>query len=234
MFVSILGDSLSTFEGYQPEGYAVFYDREKQALNGITSVYDMWWAKVNQALHAYLCVNNAYSGSKVAGLQFPSGNTMDRIRHLRTKKLSPDLILVYLGTNDFGYGIPLYDKTATMLHRHTAFAFQPAYEIMLERIHRCYPKAIIACSTLQRTTKKNDSEWKFPERLCGTELEAYNEIIRTVVAKKGCILADICSLDRPYETVDGFHATAKGHLTIAQNWLVFLGKAGLIQGNFRC
>ena len=91
MFVSILGDSLSTFEGYQPEGYAVFYDREKQALNGITSVYDMWWAKVNQALHAYLCVNNAYSGSKVAGLQFPSGNTMDRIRHLRTKKLSPDL-----------------------------------------------------------------------------------------------------------------------------------------------
>ena len=228
MFVSILGDSLSTFEGCQPAGYAVFYDKEKQALNGITSVYDMWWAKVNQALHAYLCVNTAFSGSKVAGFQFPAGNSMERIRSLRTDKITPDLILVYLGTNDFGYGIPLNADTATMFHNRALHAFQPAYEIMLDRIHRCYPRAVIACSTLQRTTKKNDPDWVFPEHLCGTELEAYNDIIRKTVTQKGFILADICSLDRRYETIDGFHATARGHLTIAQNWLVFLKRAGLL------
>ena len=228
MFVSVLGDSLSTFEGYQPEGYAVFYDKEKQAVNGITSVYDMWWAKVNQALHAYLCVNNAFSGSKVAGLQFPAGNSMNRIRQLSTEKHKPDLILIYLGTNDFGYGIPLYAKTATILRKTSLFAFQPAYETMLDRIHRCYPKAMIACSTLQRTTKRNAPDWVFPEHICGTELEAYNEIIRATVTRKGHILADICSLDNRYETIDGFHATAQGHQTIAQNWLVFLRKAGLL------
>ena len=58
ILVSIIGDSISTFEHYNPPDYAVFYDKEKQALNGMTSVYDTWWAKVNQALHANLCVNN--------------------------------------------------------------------------------------------------------------------------------------------------------------------------------
>ena len=52
--VSIIGDSISTYEGYNPSGYAVFYDQEMCARNGLKSVYDTWWAKVNQFLHAYL------------------------------------------------------------------------------------------------------------------------------------------------------------------------------------
>ena len=50
--VSILGDSISTFEGYNPLGYSVFYDQEMQNKNGLKTVYDTWWAKVNQALGA--------------------------------------------------------------------------------------------------------------------------------------------------------------------------------------
>ena len=73
--VSIVGDSVSTFEGYNPQGYAVFYDREMQVRNELNSVYDTWWAKVNQALHAFLCVNNSYSGSKVSGKVFPAGES---------------------------------------------------------------------------------------------------------------------------------------------------------------
>ena len=55
--VSIVGDSISTFEGFNPPGYAVFYDKEMIERNGLRTVYDTWWAKVNQALHAFLCVN---------------------------------------------------------------------------------------------------------------------------------------------------------------------------------
>ena len=65
LFVSIVGDSISTYEGYNPDRYKVFYNRTMQMANGLNSVYDTWWAKVNQSLHAYLCVNNSYSGSKV-------------------------------------------------------------------------------------------------------------------------------------------------------------------------
>ena len=62
MFVSIVGDSISMYEGYSPNGYKVFYNRTMQIANGLNSVYDTWWAKVDQWLHAYLCVNNSYSG----------------------------------------------------------------------------------------------------------------------------------------------------------------------------
>ena len=32
--VSIVGDSISTFEGFNPPGYAVFYDKEMIEQNG--------------------------------------------------------------------------------------------------------------------------------------------------------------------------------------------------------
>lgn len=60
--ISILGDSISTFEGCSPDGYTVFYDKEMQRVNGLDTMYDTWWAKVIQALHAYLCINNSYNG----------------------------------------------------------------------------------------------------------------------------------------------------------------------------
>ncbi len=65
-FVSIVGDSISTYEGFIPDGYELFYNREKQLINGLSDVYDTWWAKVNQFLHAYICVNNSYSGTQTA------------------------------------------------------------------------------------------------------------------------------------------------------------------------
>lgn len=45
--VSILGDSISTYEGYNPAGYAAFYEKATREWNGLSSVYDTWWAKVN-------------------------------------------------------------------------------------------------------------------------------------------------------------------------------------------
>ena len=86
MLVSFLGDSISTYSGFNPKGYAVFYDEEMQRCNGLNSVYDTWWAKVNLALHAYLCVNNSYSGSRVSGVEFPAGCCSERIMHLHTPK----------------------------------------------------------------------------------------------------------------------------------------------------
>ena len=65
MFVSIVGDSISTYEGYNPDRYKVFYNRTMQMANGLNSAVERCVAKVNQSLHAYLCVNNSYSGSKV-------------------------------------------------------------------------------------------------------------------------------------------------------------------------
>ena len=107
MLVSILGDSISTYDGYNPKGYAVYYDEYMQMRNGLQSVYDTWWAKVNQALGAFLCVNDSYSGCMVSGVDFPAGCSQERIMNLRTSEYMPDLILIYMGINDFGNGVPI-------------------------------------------------------------------------------------------------------------------------------
>jgi len=39
-FVSVLGDSVSTYEGYNPKDYSVFYDNAWQKNNGLATVYD--------------------------------------------------------------------------------------------------------------------------------------------------------------------------------------------------
>ena len=81
IYVSILGDSISTYQGYGLPGYAVYYQDYYRQVNELTSVYDTWWAKVNQSLHAYICVDNAYSGSKVTGTAFPCACSPERTGH---------------------------------------------------------------------------------------------------------------------------------------------------------
>ena len=235
-FVSILGDSVSTYEGYNPPGYSVFYNTGMQQTNGLTSVYDTWWAKVNQALHAWLCVNNSYSGSRVTGETFPSGSSDERIMNLRTVENKPDIILVYLGFNDFGYGVPVslkvVEKVYSSVHLDMNWDenddfFEDGYDCLTKKLRFYYPSAAIVCGTLMRT-KIKDQNWDFPKYSIGGPFESYNDVIRTMTRKNGCYLADISLSDERYETLDGSHPTAQGHITFAQAWISCLNNLGLI------
>ena len=42
-----------------------YYDEDMQRLNGLQSVYDTWWAKVNQSLNAYVVIVAMKDGSVV-------------------------------------------------------------------------------------------------------------------------------------------------------------------------
>ena len=224
MLVSIIGDSISTYSGYNPKGYAVYYDEEMQVCNGLRSVYDTWWAKVNQALSAYLCVNNSYSGSMVSGQGFPAGCCQERIEHLMTTEDSPDLILIYLGLNDWGYGVPVSCAPLSNNGRANMFYFEDAYHHMLTGLRYFYPNAKIICATLMKTTLSQDSLWVFPDRLGGINIDDYNEAIRRAAANCHINIADLAKHNGRYETLDGAHPTAKGHQTIADVWIDCLSK----------
>lgn len=219
-YVSIVGDSISTYEGYNPKGYAVFYDKEMQRKNGLTSVYDTWWGKVIQEMHAHLCVNNSYSGSKVTGKDFPSAVSEKRICNLHSSECYPDLILFYIGFNDFGKGIPISRKFPYIDTDYQFFAH--AYESMISRVRKEYPKAQIICGTLMRSRIQEDAQWHFPEAYAGVKLEQYNQAIRRICKKKKCHLADLSSLDMRYETLDGTHPTRNGQLMMANAWMTCL------------
>ncbi len=226
--VSIVGDSVSTFEGFNPRGYAVFYDQAMQTKNGLRDVYDTWWAKVNQGLHAYLCVNNSYSGSRVSGVGFPAGCCEERLWNLKTAEYMPHDILIYLGFNDFGNGVRIYaDESAANPETDTRF-FMAAYEKMIRQMKTFYPSTRIICGTLMRTCIQSQIDWVFPETYAGVELEEYNYAIRTVAAKEQCFLADLSKYPVRYETLDGSHPTVNGHRTIAETWLSELSALHLV------
>ena len=226
LFVSLIGDSISTYDGFNPEGYEVYYDKPRQMNNGMSSVYDTWWAKVNQGLHAYLCVNNSFSGSRVTGEGFPAASSTERTSLLHTRRYSPDLILIYIGFNDFGNGVPIRDPERSRFFRKNPAFFEDAYEIMLKKVKHGYPNARIICATLMRTEVRGRECWDFPEHYRGNAFEDYNNAIRRCCKKENCFLADLSALGMRYETQDGTHPTAKGHLAIANAWLTCLRELG--------
>jgi len=223
MNISVVGDSISTYLGYIPSGYALYYDKPTAEKNGILSVYDMWWEQVQQALNCGFLVNNSFSGSTVSGLEFPCAPS--RAAALGAYGLSPDVVLIYIGVNDFARGLPVDDGTG--------YCFAAGYDALLRRIRQNYPSARIFCGTLMKSVIRDQKEWKFPDRMAGESIDTYNRAIRQVCLNNKCCLADLADLGRYYETLDGTHPTVNGQYTLASAWLKCLEKAGLKSGPAR-
>ena len=67
-YFSILGDSISTLDGYNPSGYNIFYTGEKCDIANVHDMADTWWEMVINYFCGELLVNNSWSGSQVAKL----------------------------------------------------------------------------------------------------------------------------------------------------------------------
>ena len=89
--ISILGDSLSTFEGYIPPQNTSYYPN---ASNDVNSVKQTWWDILLNTINATLEINNSFSGSKVSGTDASSFIT----RH--SELGNPEYIIIHGGTND--------------------------------------------------------------------------------------------------------------------------------------
>ena len=94
--VSILGDSISAYPGYvTPSSNAVFYPSGSNSpACDVKSVEDMWWKIVLNKSGMVLGANNSYSGRTLK-----ASATTANIEALGANG-DPDIILVYLGTND--------------------------------------------------------------------------------------------------------------------------------------
>ena len=112
-YISILGDSISTFEGCSEPKDAAFYNTERKLISRITTLSDTWWGQVIEKLGAKLLVNNSISGSTVTwhpSYEIQSyGCSDERTCSLSREGVSPDIIFVYLGTNDWGAGVKIID-----------------------------------------------------------------------------------------------------------------------------
>lgn len=213
-YFSILGDSISTLAGFNPPDYAVFYDREKMCIADVLSPHDTWWGMVIDELDGRLLVNDSFSGSMVVkhrACEIESYGCSDaRTGALAKNGQAPDVIMVYLGTNDWGCGVQVVpERGETGLH-----IFSVAYDAMLAKLGANYPDAEIWCMTLMESMWSEEPRFVFPYRTGGRHIKEYNEAIRDCCARAGCRLIDLWASE-PYDTIDGFHPTVGGMKTIA-------------------
>ena len=158
--VSIMGDSYSTYEGWSnrdvagnPNDYYVYYPHEGNT--DVTSVEKTWWHMLCQKPEFELEISNAYSGSVVSNTHYNGVDVADTdlsFMHRVGKNAygvdyngSPDIILVFGGTNDCWAGVDLgdyvhHDWTAADLR-----SFRPAYSRLLASLQTLYPSAKVYC-----------------------------------------------------------------------------------------
>ena len=233
---SVLGDSISTFEGAIPAGNRCYYDAADTNGTGVTLQDETWWARVIAAEDAELLANASFSGSMVQGDGFPAARDESRARQLLGGDgRAPDAVLVFIGINDYGWGSPEAQvvggsEAAPKCVDAAAFPdvnpsgpapadavqrFECAYSEMLANVREVAPNAEIWCVTLLPGRMAGHAKGAFCYRLRGADLEEYNEAIRNAAEQAGARVADVAELGFDYDASDGTHPTKEGMVQLA-------------------
>lgn len=232
---SVLGDSISTYEGITPEGWRVFYEGERIERAGMTSVRDTWWSLVIEHFGGQLLANSSWSGCVVQGSEFPVAASNARCEALATRGQAPDDILVYVGINDYGWGsgeaqvaagaasapqslVAACDhvgRVAGMAPENAAEIFAESYARMVRKLHALYPATRIWCATLVPGRLSGCAVSTSPRYFRGVCIDAYNDAIRAAATLDGARLVDMAARGFDYDAFDGTHPTKRGMRQIA-------------------
>lgn len=218
-YFSILGDSISTFEGFSQPREAAFYDLSKKLQSNIITVADTWWGCVIDRLGGKTLVNNSWSGSTVSKsplYQVQSyGCSSQRTAALSENVTLPNVIIVFMGINDWGAGIKIDETDGVMRDTDDCEFFSPAYQIMLKKLKNNYPQAEIWCMTLPFGSFFNGKRLDFSCDNRKVNIAKYCEAIRVSAQKQGCRVIDLYKNECVYGSLDGFHPDCGGMQSIA-------------------
>lgn len=222
---SVLGDSISTFRGYNPVGYAVFFPEYGE----VKRVEDTWWQRVADDLELTLYANGSSSGATVTGDSTGMEDPRCACNELRTNDLSgpegacPDKIVIYLGTNDMLNAVPLGDNDGTgLVEAGEVETFSDAYTLMLDKVQANYPLAEIYCCTLLPVGDYGTAT-PYVDFVNGGQLTSadYGNVIVRIAEARGLPVIDLSdcgvAIDNLHEmTSDGVHPTVEGMRCIAE------------------
>ena len=219
--MAVIGDSISTYSGYTPSGWRVYYP-----TGNVNNVVATYWYQVATAL-GMTPLNCAYSASYVTGDSTQTevsasheqgecaGCSDVRIASLTRDGNTPDIVLILLGTNDYNAGKTLgsWTEHSAIPSEGTIGNFSSAYALMLHKIKTSLPNArIFCCTILQRN-------FSFPEKTIS--VRDYNDIIKKMASIFGCDVIDTyaCGISRynisSYSVDGALHPNAAGHKLVA-------------------
>lgn len=217
-YFSILGDSISTFQGYSTPVEAAFYDTAKKLESKVTTLVDTWWGRVIDSLGGKLLANDSRSGSTVCkhwSCEVESyGCSDERTSALGTSERSPDVILVFMGMNDWGFGFCVQGKKGET-DKPNYECFADAYNAMIKKLRKNYPQADVWCLTLPYGSRLGEQETEFALQKRKVNVTEYCKAIRSCAEKNGCRIIDLYAKRGYYDTIDGAHPDLDGMQTIA-------------------
>lgn len=198
--LSILGDSLSTYQGISDDAtanasilYNPYYYREPFPLE------KTYWKRLMDDFGLVLCVNNSWSGGNLSGKDNPNSGVNRAHNLARDDGTTPDIIIVFMGINDLGRKVNIS-------------TFASDYQETLMTIKNAYPFATVSCVTL-------------PDRdfVMKAQTEMFNAEIKKAAeaAGKNFFVADLFNsrLNNDFyymNTLDGLHPDDTGMEVIAE------------------
>ena len=233
---SIFGDSISTFDGWNPPGFDVFYSDERLEKTGVTHVEQTWWHLLIDHFDGTLLKNGSFSGSLVEGGFFPAGDSDARANAiLGDEGEAPDAIVCFIGINDYGWGgakmnadghgsacpaelsaqAPAEKVLAELAAPGQIDRFKAAYASMLARLRARCPETEIWCVTLVPGRIAGHAKPQFAYDFRGVPFADYNDAIRAAAHEAGAHVADAFACGMDYEAIEGTHPTARGMRQLA-------------------
>ena len=188
-YISFLGDSITTYTDWSNNtDYNSTIGSNVASYNSsiLPSVTDTWWKKTIDELGMKLCVNNSWGGSHVTthgGTTSAACMTRAQNLHNDNKNIKPDIIVVYIGINDYRAGVTLgsfesesdiYDSS-TRSYTGDLSKFADAYATMVHKMKKAYPEADIYLCNL---VNYNEA------------LKAWNTVIKNIAKEFDCNLVD--------------------------------------------
>ena len=194
--LSILGDSISTYQGYSNDktsanttigNNAVYYPK-----GSIDNTNETWWMQSVLSTNMTLLVNNSWSGSRITN---GSGAAYaERCEQLHSDigedQGTPDVIAVYMGINDLRNKVEAgeYKSLSSVYSESTGYktpeTFAEGYEITIHKAVTKYADADVFVFTLPPCSGANLEE-----------LGQYNDIIRAVAKEFGCYVVELGAVE---------------------------------------
>ena len=151
----IVGDSYSTFEGYVPEGYAIYYSGAGRPETDVTKLEQTWWYQVVAEADLNLILNNSWSGSTICYTGYDNvdcSRSSSFIYRLRTlieegffERNTIDTVFVFGGTNDTWADAPLGTMQYENWKHEDLYLVLPAICYFFKTLRDTLPKAQIYC-----------------------------------------------------------------------------------------
>ncbi len=191
--LSVFGASMCTYDGYSNntehnptigdnKQYYGTPESENVKCRDLT-VGETFWGRLIDKYEMTLCVNNSWSGSKILDDNPAAAGWRTRPTELhRPDGTEPDLIVSFMGNNDFTKERPAGEITDDLFTRVETEGFVPTtfaegYAVMLAKIAKRYPNAkVFLFNMAWRTEEKSEL------------LIKYNEIIEKCAAHYGAYI----------------------------------------------